>query len=81
MEKVTIHTPRGNIIKIAYWAIKRELKMRKQRNFVYCPRCNFEMSSMNNAIEEKDGLVFHVCKNCGVGSKWDYDMPAPVNVT
>lgn len=80
-EKVTIYTPRGNLFQVVITAIKRELELRKQRTFVYCPRCNFEMCSMNNAIEEKDGMVYHVCNNCGAGSRWDYDGPAPINIT
>jgi transcription elongation factor Elf1 len=81
MMEITKHTFRGSLLQVAWWAIKRELRLRKQHTFTYCPRCNFEMCSMNNAIDEKSGLVYHVCKNCGAGSRWDYDMPAPINVT
>lgn len=80
-EKITKHTLRGSLLQVAWWAIKRELTMRKQRTMVYCPRCNFEMCSMNNAEDMKNGHVYHICKNCGVGSEWDYDMPTPKNVT
>lgn len=80
-EKTTKYTPRGNLLKMAILAIKRELYLRKQRTFVYCPRCNFEMCSINNALEREDGTVYHVCKNCGAGSKWDYGAPAPINIT
>lgn len=81
MKEITKHTPRGNLLQVALWAIERELSMRSQRTFVYCPRCNFEMCSMNNAIDEKDGAVYHVCKNCGAGSRWNYDLPTPINIT
>lgn len=80
-EVITKNTPRGNILQVAWWAIERELAMRKQRTFVYCPRCNYELCSMNNATEGEDDLVFHVCTNCGAGTRWDYDYPAPINVT
>lgn len=79
-DKITKSTPRGNLFQVAWWAIKRELAVRKQRTFVYCPACNFEMCSMNNANDTGD-YVYHVCKNCGVGSRWDYDAPAPLNIT
>ena len=80
-EKTTKYTLRGNLFQVAFWAIKRELLLRKQRTFVYCPKCNFEMCSMNNSIERKDGKIIHICKNCGVSSHWDYDFPTPVNIT
>lgn len=80
-DKITYSTPRGNLLQVAWWAMQRELAIRKQKTFVYCPKCKFEMCSMNNAMGEKDGTVYHVCKNCGAGSKWNYDLPAPMNVT
>ncbi len=80
-EKITKYTPRGNLIKVAWLAIFRELQLRKQRTFVYCPHCNFEMCSMNNATENEDGTTYHVCKNCGAGSRWDYNVPCPINIT
>lgn len=80
-DPITKHTSRGNLFQVALWAIKRELQMRKQKTFVYCPRCNFEMCSMNNASDMSNGFVYHICKNCGAGSEWDYDSPAPINVT
>lgn len=78
MNEITKHTPRGNVFQIALWAIKRELQMRKQITFVYCPCCNFEMCSMNNATDMKNGNVYHICLNCGNGSEWYYDLPAPL---
>lgn len=80
-EKITKHTPRGSYLQVAFWAIQRERQLRKQRTEVYCPRCNFEMCSMNNAEDMKNGNVYHICKNCGAGSELDYDMPAPINIT
>ena len=80
MEKITKYTPRGNLLQVAYWAIQREIAMRKQHTFVYCQRCNFEMCSMNNATDNKDGTVCHICKNCGIESRWDYDAPVPLNI-
>jgi predicted RNA-binding Zn-ribbon protein involved in translation (DUF1610 family) len=77
---ITISTPRGNLFKVALLAIQRELRMRKQNTFVYCPNCNFEMCSMNNAIDEKDGLVKHTCLNCGKISFWNYDCIIPLQV-
>lgn len=80
-DPITKHTFRGSLFRVALRAMTRELEMRQQRTFVYCPRCNFEMCSMNNAIEKDDETVIHVCKNCGASSHWDYDFPAPLNIT
>lgn len=82
MLQQTKHTRRGLFLQVAWWAIKLEWAMRLQRTFVYCPRCNFEMYSMNNAIiNKKNNIVIHVCKNCGVSSHWDYGAPTPINIT
>ena len=80
-DPITKHTWRGNLLRVALRAMTRELEMRGQRTFVYCPRCNFEMCSMNNAIERDDGTITHTCKNCGAQSRWNYDAPAPLNIT
>jgi len=80
-DPITKHTYRGSLLMVAMRAITRELQMRDQTTFVYCPRCNFEQCSQNNAFEREDGIVVHVCKNCGASSHWNYDFPAPINVT
>jgi predicted RNA-binding Zn-ribbon protein involved in translation (DUF1610 family) len=81
IEPTTKFTKRGSFFVVALAAIRREIALRKQYTFVYCPNCNFELTQMNNAIDEADGMVFHVCKNCGAGTRWNCDMPAPINVT
>lgn len=78
IEPMTRDTERGTLLQVAIWAIQRELKARKQKTFVFCPRCSYEMCAMNNAIELKDGTVQHHCLNCGKDSMWNYDLPTPI---
>jgi transcription elongation factor Elf1 len=69
-EVLTKYTPRGSYLSVALMAIRREKSARSQKTFVYCPRCNFELCSMDGAyIDEDDkGIVIYVCKNCGAGT-------------
>ena len=76
-EKTTQSTPRGNIIQVAVWAIKRELSLRRQRTFCWCPICKEDLCSNNSFIEDTD-LVRYECSNCGCLSSWDFDAPSPI---
>lgn len=52
---------------------------KKQKTFVYCPKCNNELVRNGNLIKDTD-FVYYRCSKCGHESKWDFDAPCPILV-
>ena len=48
-----------------------------QVTYVYCPHCGLELISSKSECRD-EGLVYFKCANCGMRSKWDFDMPTPL---
>lgn len=54
--------------------IKKYKEEKEQKTFIYCPRCNTEMISNENFIEDKEGIVEYECSKCGCISFWDFSF-------
>ena len=61
--------------KIKQWYL---MKFKKQRTFIYCPRCHNELISSDSFVEDKDGIVKYKCTECGNVTFWDFiHFPIP----
>lgn len=59
-------------------SIQEYFKKRNQKTFIYCPKCNTEMISSGNALEDKKGIIKYKCSKCGNISFWDFaHFPVP----
>lgn len=61
--------------------IKKYKEKNGQKTFIYCPRCNAEMISNGNFIEDKEGIVEYECSKCGCVSFWDFSFLPPYLIT
>lgn len=57
--------------------LKMIFKYKKQTTFCYCPKCNNELCSSGSFIKDTD-FVYYKCSECGLGTKWLFDAPAPI---
>lgn len=55
--------------KIKQWYLMR---FKKQRTFIYCPKCHNELISSDSFVEDKGGIVKYKCEKCGNISFWDF---------
>lgn len=62
------------------WPWSKSLR-REQTTCVYCPVCQTELISSRSFVSDPDpthGLVAYRCRQCGWGSLWLFDAPAPL---
>jgi len=46
---------------------------------VFCPGCRQNLVSGTSVCwDGRDGLVYYTCSECGIQSRWDFDLPVPV---
>lgn len=61
--------------RLAAWWLRRQQP--EQRTFVYCPGCGLELCNTDSFQSDTD-LVRYRCIQCGTGSEWMFDAPAPL---
>lgn len=59
--------------------IQNHILKKKQRTFIYCPKCNNELVKNGQFIEDNDGIIKYRCSKCGIISFWDFgNFPVPM---
>jgi hypothetical protein len=54
---------------------------KRQRTFVYCPTCKFELCAGGEWVgpsETDPAIENYSCSRCGTFSAWNFDTPAPI---
>lgn len=49
----------------------------KQRTFVYCPICKFELAKGGRFMQDTEKGVEYMCGRCNCRSLWYFDDPVP----
>ncbi len=54
----------------------------ERKTFCWCPKCDAELIEQGpTSGDESTGIYYYVCRNCGAGSRWDFNPPVPINIT